>query len=123
MKQVTVQKDKLLETLRHNREEHHQLFEKGQQIYHDKVIEVLEKRLKEAREGNRVRTYINLPEPVDYTDEFDRAIAMIEWDEGSTVTLDSQEFRRYVLNKWEWEASFNMTTNAYVTGAITGDED
>lgn len=123
MKQVTVQKNKLLETLKHNRDEHKGLFEKAQEIYRAKVIDVLDRRLQEAKAGGKVKTYINLPEPVDYTSEFDRAIAMIEWDEGATVTLDERDFQRFVLNNWEWNHNFLANTTAYVTGAVREEED
>jgi hypothetical protein len=121
VKSVYVNKERLLETLRENREEHRALFEEAQVKYREKVIEVLDKRLAEARAGGRVRTYINLPEPVDYTKNFDEAIQMVEWEESDSIELDERDFQRYVLNKWEWAGAFAANTTAYVVGAV--DED
>lgn len=107
-----------METLKTNRAEHRELFEKAQVKYREKVIEVLDARLSEARSGGKVRTYIGLPEPVDYTKNFDQAIAMVEWEDGTLVQLDERDFNRYVLNQWEWAGAFAASTTAYVVGDV-----
>ena len=114
MEKITVNKEKLLTTLQTNRSEHRAMFEKAQEVYRAEVIKVLDKRLKQARKGGRIVTFINLPEPVDYTTEFDRAIAMVEWNEGNEVTLSERDFQRYVLNMWEWQQNFAASTMRYV---------
>lgn len=114
MQNITVDKDKLLATLRTNRDQHHELFLKAQDVFRNRVIEVLDERLAQAREGRKVDLFIGLPEPVDYTDKFDESIAMVEWAEGSTMDLSEKDFQRYVLNKWEWAAAFAASTKSYL---------
>jgi len=114
MENVTVEKAKLLDTLKTNRTAHRELFLEAQTVYAQKVIETFEERLAAARRGDRVSTSIHLPEPRDYTDAFDRAIKMIEWSIGDTVELSEHDFQRYVLNDWEWQQAFASSTQMYV---------
>jgi dsDNA-binding SOS-regulon protein len=114
METINVAKDRLLATLKQNREDHLDLFLKAQEGYRLQVIEVLDERLQQARDGKQVSTFINLPEPKNYTEAFDTAISMVEWAEGATIELDQRDFERYVLNKWEWAQAFIATNSQYV---------
>lgn len=115
MENITVDKVRLLETLTANREEHQAIFAKAQVAYREKVIEVLDQRLADARAGRKIITFLNLPEPTDYTDAFDRAIKMVEWQEGETIELSEHDFERYVMNDWEWQGKFAASTQSYVS--------
>lgn len=114
MQNITVDKQKLLDTLRENREEHRNLFLAAQDVFRQKVVEALDRRLAEARAGGKIDLYISLTEPQDYTSSFDRAIQMIEWDEGDQITLSEKDFQRFVLNDWEWAGNFAASTMSYV---------
>jgi len=113
MDSITVNKANLIETLEKNRSEHRGIFERAQIVYRQKVIDAFEDRLKAARNGEKIVTYIGLPEPEDHTAEFDTAIEMLKWDTAGEVTLDRRDFKRFVQNKWEWEASFVANTQSY----------
>lgn len=115
MQTITVSKDDLLTTLKANLEEHQNTFDRAQEQYRQRIIEALDRRLQDARDGKRISTYINLPEPVNYTEEYRTAIAMVEWAVGDTVDLTQRDFERYVLNKWEWTANFAANTTMYIT--------
>lgn len=114
MESITVRKGQLLETIRANRDEHRQQFLTAQKKYREKVIEELDVRLEQARTGGRINLGFALPEPVDYTDAYDTAIGMLEWEIGDEVTLEEEDFKRYVLNKWEWARAFAASTKAYL---------
>lgn len=113
MDTITVQKDRLIETLKRNRDEHVSIFERAQIVYRDKVIEAFEQRLAAARRGDKIVTYVGLPEPENHLSDFETAIEMLEWDTAETVTLDRRDFKRFVQNKWEWEQSFAGNTLSY----------
>lgn len=114
MKTVTVEKDALIEKVRANREEHRATFLAAQEAFRERVIEELDRRLELARRGDRVELFIRLPEPEDHTDDYDTAIAMLEWEVDPVVELDYRSFERLVENKWEWRASFAANTESYV---------
>lgn len=114
MENITVDKAELKKTLETNREKHRQTFLTAQEVFRTKVIETLDERLRIAREGGRIDLLIMLPEPQDYTESFDRAISMVDWAQGDSITLSEKDFQRYVLNDWEWARAFAASTQAYV---------
>jgi hypothetical protein len=110
---ITADKSQLLAKLQENREQHHATFLDAQDKYREKVIQILEQRLEAARRGNKIDVRINLPEPVDYTEEYDTAIEMVEWHQGDAMELSEQDFRRFVQDKWEWSGIFAANTESY----------
>ena len=118
MKEITVDKARLSQTLIKNRDEHQHMFDTAQVEFRAKYIEVVEMRLAAAKNGDPIKAYLSMPEPVNYTEAFDRAIAMVDWEEGDMITLSEQDFQRYVLNKWEWSPAFEANTVAYVAGSV-----
>lgn len=115
METITVKKDQLLATIKENREAHREQFLKAQEKYRERVIEELDARLEQARNGGRINLGFALPEPVDYTDSYDTAIGMLEWEIGDEITLEEADFKRYVLNKWEWARMFAANTASYLS--------
>lgn len=113
MDEVRVPKTKLLAKLKENRTQHREMFEKALEGYRELIIEVLEKKLSDAKAGKKVDTYINLPMPTDQTKDYDRAIAMIEMDVSKVVTLDATEFSNYVMDDWSWKQQFTLSNSAY----------
>lgn len=111
---VEVNKERLLTTLRDNRKEHREQFLAAQEVYRTRVIEQLDQRLKAIRDGDPINLYFQLPEPRDYTDDYDTVIEMIEWHEGDKFELEHMDFERFVLNKWQWASEFAASTQAYL---------
>lgn len=114
MQTITVMKTSLLEKLKENRTEHRDIFLDAQAKYRERIIDELDKRLADVRAGRKINVYIALPEPQDYTEAFDTAIAMVEWAQGNTIDLSEKDFNRYVLNKWEWQQAFAANTQSYL---------
>lgn len=114
MENITVPKDQLIHTMRVNRDEHRAQFLAAQEKYREAVIRELDRRLRQAREGGVINLGFTLPAPVDYTDSYDTAIQMLEWEVADEVTLSEHDFERYVLNKWEWARQFAASTQSYL---------
>lgn len=114
MHNVTVSKSRLMRTLRINRDNHRAIFLAAQDKYREKVIELLDRRLAEVRDGQPISLHFGLPEPVDYTSEYDAAISSLEWEEGETVVLDESSFRQLVLNEWRWAQHFAANSASYL---------
>jgi excinuclease UvrABC nuclease subunit len=117
METIDVSKVELLAKLKQNREEHKDLFQKAQVKWREKFIEALDERLAQAKAGKPVSIFFSLPEPVNYTEAFDQAILMVEWAQGAIITLDERDFRRYVMNQWEWAKVFAENTASYAAMA------
>ena len=114
-KGTRINREKLLEILKKNRETHRTTFEKAQVGYRAAVIEELEKSLADARSNKRIRRIIELIEPLDETKSYDKIIRMLELSVDDVITLDERDFGRYVMDEWEWSDQFS-TSNAAYTG-------
>ena len=114
MKEVKINKGKLLEVVQKNRDNHRAVFERAIVVYKAKVIEELEASLVRAREGERVERFHSLTRPVDMTREYDQVIAMLEMSVDEEITLTNVEFAHYVLDRWSWKGQFASSNRAYV---------
>lgn len=114
MENITVPKEKLLTTIRENHAEHRNQFLAAQDKYRERVIAELDVRLEAARTGGRIDLGFALPEPVDYSDSYNTAIQMLEWETAEEIVLSEQDFQRFVLNKWEWARAFAANSLGYL---------
>jgi hypothetical protein len=58
--------------------------------------------------------YISLPMPEDHTDDYERAIKMLDLDVREDIELTEQEFAQYVLDDWGWKDQWTTTNSAYL---------
>lgn len=111
MRTVTVRKSELIDKLTANRATHRAQFEAALAGWHQAVLAELQSAVEDALAGRQYRTFFQLPQPVDHTEEYDRALAMLEMEVGDTVELTENEFAELVMDNWRWKPDF-MTTNA-----------
>jgi|KBSMisStandDraft_5_1062788.scaffolds.fasta_scaffold509748_3 hypothetical protein len=114
MQNITVSKRDLIEKVRTNREEHRAIFLAAQEKYREKVIDLLDKRLADARDGRPIVLTFGLPEPVDYSGEYDAALDALAWEQADSVVLDEDTFRRLVRNEWSWARHFAANSMSYL---------
>lgn len=114
MQTVTVKKADLIEKMIQNRDDHRDQFLAAQVKYREKVIEELDRRLASVRDGKQFDLAFRLPEPVDYTSEYNTVLSMLNWEVADEVELEHHDFERYVLNKWEWARNFAASTQSYL---------
>lgn len=115
MEQIVISKQKLLDKLRENRNNHRKIFEEALEGWRKRVIIELQCALRDARKGLKYRTYFNLPQPTDHTNEYDRIIDQIEWCETELIQLDQIQFNQFVRDDWGWKNDF--LTNATIYNA------
>lgn len=113
---VTVKKSELLQKMQQNRKAHHDEYLRTEAVFRQKAIVELGKMLQEAQDGKPVRLIASLTAPFEMVDEYDRVIAMLEMSVSETVTISEQQFSNYVLDKWQWKASFLSNSSMYSGG-------
>jgi len=111
-----VKKDRLVDTITKNMQEHRGQFLKAQEKYREQAIALFDKRLAQARDGGVIEWGASLPEPVDYTEEYRTALARLDWEISDEVELDHEEFAQLVLNQWSWARHFAASTQSYLAG-------
>ena len=109
-----VKKADLMTKVEANRRTHRATFLKAQERYREKVIEELDKRLAEVRDGKPISLGFHLPEPQDYTHEYDMALEQLTWEVADEVELEQDDFRQLVLNEWRWAQQFAASTRMYL---------
>ena len=110
---ITVDKADLIERLKANRDEHRAEYDAACSVYRDRCIAEIENMLADARSGV-IRRNLTLPIPEEHTEDYDRAIDMLEWAQSDTIELTQQEFATLVRNQWGWLSSFTATTSSYI---------
>lgn len=56
---------------------------------------------------------ISIPVPRNYTDMYRTAIDMMEWDTRDVIELTYAEFQCFVQDEWDWKAEFDQITSRY----------
>jgi len=115
MKTVIVNKDRLLQTLKANRDSHRAKFLKAQDGYRIEVIEQLDAALQKARDGKEICTSFRLMAPQDQTADYDTAIKMLDWTLDDKIELEHQAFCELVLDEWHWKNQWESSNAFYMT--------
>ena len=120
MKSVRINKDKLLGTVKENREVHIADYNEAMEGYREELEERLVDKLESLRAGELPsQNFRDLPIPQVHTDEYDQAISMLEFSVDDTIELEHREFRQYVLDQWDWKAIFAASTANYSKGKFS----
>ena len=62
--------------------------------------------------------HITLPVPsLDHSSDYERAIAMLEWEVEDKIVLEQYEFAQLVLDDWQWKSAVVMSNNFYTASA------
>ena len=119
MGKVTVNKVKLIEIISTNMANHRGEFLKAQEGFKATVVEELEKHLESARQGKRINQYLSLPEPVDHTKEYETVLSMLNMSVDIEVTIEYDDYSKYVLDDWKWKEQFSNTASLYNNKSFT----
>ena len=110
---VKVERGKLLNILKENREKHRAIYKETLDGYQKEVIRHLQFALDQALAGEKFITNIKLIAPKDYTENYNRIIGMLELSIEDMVEIDDTEYRQYILDEWTWKKDFEMSSSSY----------
>lgn len=113
MRKVKVNKDELLSVLQENRASHREVYEKALEGYKDKVRAELENYLQRVENGDLIEVRVHLPKPEDHTEDYDRAIKMVNMSVDEELELDEAEFAELVMDDWGWKRQFMQMSQTY----------
>lgn len=115
MDSINVKKTDLLEVLNTNRSKHRSIFEDALIGYRKEAIRLLDDALENARNGNKITVRFALTEPMDQTKDYDLAIGMLEMSVDEEIELSPEDYRRYVMDDWEWTDQWTFANSAYTS--------
>lgn len=122
MRQIRVDKAKLLEIIETNRSEHRTIFLSAQKSFRVAAIKLLDAQLKAARTNKpfQLASLACLAAPVDHTADYDRTIRMLKMSVDDIIVIDEREFQNYVDDVWNWSQEWAGSNMRYVGSAASG---
>ncbi len=118
MKTVTVEKSLLIWKIKDNRTHHRDEFLSALEVCKLEVERDLRDFADGIKSGKKdsLKNYYSFEIPVDHTGDYDQALAILEWEQGESVTLTAEEFKNYIQDEWNWTATFKGTNSTYLSG-------
>jgi len=107
-------KSELLAIIEANRDNHNEEFDRAVEVYRGRAVDELQRTIKRLGDGETLDLHFTLPKPVNYSNEYNTVIGMLKHHQGSSITLDYDEYQRFVENKWEWSAHFAANSQVYL---------
>ena len=123
MKNVKVKKDDLMLKVLANRSQHVAEYIEACAGYREQALEEIERAtdrlrrqvaaLKEGEAIGLAAIHFSLPLPESHKADYDQVVAMLEMSVDSEIELDSDSFREYVMDEWDWRAKWENTKMSY----------
>lgn len=138
---IVVNRVKLIEILKENKEKHIKEYDKAFSGYKEQALEKISKEYESAkqklvkayektmdkiggltdeeikRQSGHITLvdgiYIDMPVPKNYSEAYDDAIAMMVMDVRDHIELKFSEFKCFIQDKWNWKADFENISKMY----------
>lgn len=112
---VKINKNELLEVIKQNLKKHEEDIKEALSLRRTQIVEELSSVLNEIKESevHQPKESYHFPIPKDNSDEYKKAIRMIEMTQDLVIELDEGQFERLVLDKWFWKNELRTTSALY----------
>lgn len=126
IKTVTVNREKLLHTLKDNLTIHKEVYEEAMKGYEGAKITKMVDLSTAASQATRENTssnrkavheaytaYAHLSRPQDQSESYELAIEIMKWETEEKIELNINDFQCYVRDNWNWKDAFRGSVSAY----------
>ena len=114
---ITMPKTELIAILNQNLVDHKQTYNEAIEIYREKMVDDLNKKIDLIKAGKHIEHYIRLPVPEEHTEDYEDVLEMLGHDINDEIDLDQSTYKQYVKNDWAWQHAFMANTASYTAGA------
>jgi hypothetical protein len=117
--EITVNKSDLVKKLVINRDKHLKAYEKTRLGWESALRKELAGMLSELNKTHTIKIkpggYISISnqKPQHYLDSYDEAIDMLKYGNDETITLNAEQYQRYIKDNWGWSGAFAATNSTY----------
>ena len=118
-RQITVNKAKLIAKIKENKEAHIKAYAKAVIAYKREALAQLAELTKKAKSGE-MNLHLELTTPIDNRENYDKIVAMFDWEENELVTLEQNEFNEYVQDETEFARHAKFSNAMYLSAADLG---
>lgn len=112
MDSVKINKDKLLEILRENKEKHVNEYKEALKDFKLAVIKICNENM-EIVEAGKLELKPMPPKPATYESLYANAIRMLELSVDDVIEITEHDFRKLVQDEWEWKQVFSTMNSTY----------
>ena len=118
---VKVNVDDLVEKLRENQSKHHAAFERALTGWQKECIRILNANIETVRLGKlKSALYLHEQIPSDHTRDYEVVIGLLLLSTTKDVELEAPEYRRFVMDDWDWKQEWTTSTAKYLGGERDG---
>lgn len=116
MNTIEMKKDVLIDAIKANMETHQETYEKAVSAFRVRQENLLVTMLAKAEKGEEFDRLAlsRLPVPENHLGDYRVALSMLGHEVNDTVELGEHDYRRYVLDEWEWQHSWTANTTSYI---------
>lgn len=118
---VNVDRTKLLEALKTNREIHKNEYAHALVAFKTRLLADLEAALLKVDEAEPAKLKgfeLEVDFPHNHDREFSDIIDMLEHSTDSVINIDSESFKAYFNNEWTWTTHFKNSVSNYAVGSF-----
>ena len=121
MRVVKVNKQELFNVLHSNMKIHEAKYKDAMCGYRVAVIGKLELLLNSIKDGGKIKTEVDMPdpEPESHVKDYETAIRMVEMNVEDVIELTDLEFKQYVMDEWSWSVRFSSSSSSYSTSTTS----
>lgn len=118
---VNVSREKLLEALKTNRAIHKAEYAQALVAFKIRLLADLKAALLkvDGAEPAALKDFeLEVDFPMNHEEEFSDIIDMLEHSTDSVINIDSESFKAYFNNEWNWSQSFARSVSNYAVGSF-----
>ena len=109
---IKVEKDKLIQQIKENKERHIKEFDVAVIAYKDEALRQLTNLTTRVKEG-AVDAELDLVTPVNNAENYDKIVEMFQWEVEKEVELSQNEFNDYVQDETEFAMAAKYSNSFY----------
>ena len=118
---VNISREQLLEALKSNREIHRGEYAHALVAFKTRLLSDLEAALLKVDEAepaalNNFELQVDFP--MNHDQEFGDIIDMLTHSTDSVINIDSESFKAYFNNEWNWTSHFKNSISNYASGSF-----
>lgn len=128
VKTILIERSRLQATLTANLEIHKREYAEAKAGYEEKRLELIRALAEHAlhcskKENNTEKSrkavhvayeaFSRLEKPQDHSNDYEQAIALMEWETRDKVEISISDFERFVRDNWTWRAQFKLAHSNY----------
>ena len=110
---VKVNKAKLIEKIKENKEAHIIAYAKAIEAYKKEALKQLSELTIKAENGE-TNLWLSLTTPIDNAKSYDKILDIFEWELDDVVELEQREFNEYILDETESARQAMVSNSMYL---------